>query len=249
MTSLAELRAIEEERIAAERAAITAEVEARKRALLEAEQRERDAAEAKLAAARAEEIRIAREREQAERAARMHVEAAEAAERARLAAALEQERTAQELDLRRQEVAKKRPTWMVAVTIGAVLAAGALTWFGYDRYRQAQAANEQEAIAKRGLEEANRQRAEALAAMKRMDAQLGDLSTKVDRALDQIAIADTAAARLAAKQNLDRLRAEQAEIERKRQIEKARIEKIKRNEVVKFSEECKNNPFAKGCGG
>lgn len=244
MTSLAELRAIEEERIAAERAAITAEIEARKRAVIEAEQRERDAAEAQIA----EEIRIAREREQAEREARMHVEAVEAAERARLAAALEQERTAQELDLRRQEVAKKRPTWMVAVTIGAVLAAGALTWFGYDRYQQAQAANEQEALAKRGLEEANRQRQEALDAMTRMDAQLGDLSTKVDRALDQIAAADTAAARMAAKRNLDRLRAQEAEIQRQRAIEKARIEKINRNKTVNFSEECKNNPFAKGCG-
>ncbi len=247
MTSLAELRAIEQERIEAERAAITAEVEGRKRALVEAEQRVKAEAEAKLAAERAEDIRIAREREQAERAARMHVEGIEAAERARLAAALEQERTAQELDLRRQEVAKKRPTWMVAVTIGAVLAAGALTWFGVDRYQQAQAANAQEAIAKQGLADANEQRDNAIARMNEMDVQLAELSTKVDRAMDQVLAANDAAARLAAKQNLDKLRAQEAEIQRQRAIEDARIKRLKRVEKVNISEECKKNSLARGC--
>ncbi len=247
MTSLAELRAIEEERIASERAAITAEVEGRKRALIEAEQRARDAADAKLAAERAEDIRIAREREQAERQARMQVEAVEATERARLAAALEQERTAQELDLRRQEVAKQRPTWMVAVTIGAVLAAGVLIWFGVDRYQQAQAANEQEAIAKQQADEARRDRDEAIAKMNAMDGQLAELSARVDKAMDQVLAANDAAARLAAKQNLDRLRAQEAEIQRKRAIEAARIAKIKRNTVINISDDCKKNALAAGC--
>jgi len=247
MTSLAELRAIEEERIASERAAITAELEGKKRAVLEAEQRARDAAEAKLAAERAEEIRIAREREQAERAARMHVEAAEATERARLAAALEQERTAQELDLRRQEVAKKRPTWMVAVTIGAVLAAGALTWFGYDRYQQAQAANEQEEIAKKAAEQARRDRDVAIAKMTAMDNELAALSTRVDKAIEQVVIADGAAARLAAKQNLDKLRAEQAEIERQRAVARKLYEDKIRKGGHHTTQECLDNPLARDC--
>ena len=46
----------------------------------------------------------------------MRVESAEAAERARQQAALEQSRMQQEMDLRRAEVAKKRPTWMLVVT-------------------------------------------------------------------------------------------------------------------------------------
>src|SRR3954468_12861947 len=129
MTSLAELRAIEEERIAAERAALVGDADARRRAIEDTERQAREAAEAKIAAAHAEQVRIAREREDAERQARMHVEAAAAAEHARHAAALEQEWMAQELDLRRQEVARKRPTWMIAVTVVAVLAAGGLSWF------------------------------------------------------------------------------------------------------------------------
>ena len=247
MTSLAELREIEQERIASERAAITAEVEGRKRALLEAEQRAKDAAEAKVIAERNEEIRIAREREQAERQARMHVEAVEAAERARLAAALDQERTAQELDLRRQEVAKKRPTWMVAVTIGAVLAAGALTWFGIGRLQQAEAANEQERIALAQADAARRDRDEAIEHMNRMDGQLAELSKRVDKAMDQVLAADSAAARLAAKTEVVRIRAQEAEIKRQRDIEAARIAKIKRTEVVNISENCKKNALAKEC--
>ena len=247
MTSLAELREIEQERIASERAAITAEVEGRKRALLEAEQRAKDAAEAKVIAERNEEIRIAREREQAERQARMHVEAVEAAERARLAAALDQERTAQELDLRRQEVAKKRPTWMVAVTISAVLAAGALTWFGIGRLQQAEAANEQERIALAQADAARHDRDEAIEHMNRMDGQLAELSKRVDKAMDQVLAADSAAARLAAKNEVVRIRAQEAEIKRQRDIEAVRIAKIKRIEVVNISENCKKNALAKEC--
>src|SRR3954464_10397781 len=56
----------------------------------------------------------------------MRVESAEAAERQRQQAALEQQRLQQEMELRRAEVAKKRPTWMLAVTgialVGVVVA-------------------------------------------------------------------------------------------------------------------------------
>lgn len=247
MTSLAELRAIEEERIASERAAVHAEVESRKRAIADAEHRARAEAEAQLAAARAEEIRIAREREQAEREARMHVEAVEATERARLAAALEQERTVQELDLRRQEVAKKRPTWMIAVTIGAVLAAGALTWFGIDRYEQSQAALAEKDKADR---EAKAAREDAEASRVRLASLEGDLAVldqKVSAAMDQVIAATDAATRLEAKRNLDKLRAEEAELKRKRDAEAARIAKKKRGEKIEISEECKKNALARGC--
>lgn len=247
MTSLAELREIEQERIASERAAIAAEALGQKRALIEAEQRAKDAAEAKLLAERTEEIRIAREREQAERAARMQVEAVEATERARLAAALEQERTVQELDLRRQEVAKKRPTWMVAVTIGAVLLAGALTWFGIDRYQQAEAANVQETLAKKEADDARRERDLAIERMDQMNGQLAELSKRVDEAIEQVIIADGVAARAAAKQNLDRLRTKEAEIKRQRDLEAARIAKIKRNIKVEISDACKKSALAKDC--
>lgn len=247
MTSLAELRAIEEERIAAERAAIVAEADARRRAVEDAERRVREATEARAAAERAEEIRIAREREQAEREARMHVEAAEAAERARHAAALEQERTAQELELRRQEVAKKRPTWMVAVTIAAVAAAAGLTWFGFDRYQQAQAAKVAEDDAKAQAAQARKEADEAAAELARMHTELAELDGKVQLAIDRIVAANDAAAREQARKDFERLRKQEAELQAKRDAIAAKIAHDKRVQVIKISEECKKNPLAKGC--
>ena len=248
MTSLAELRAIEEERIASERASVLAEVEARKRAQADAEQRARDAEEARVNAAREAELTIARDRERAEREARMHVEAAEATERARLAAALEQERTAQELDLRRQEVAKKRPTWMIAVTIGAVLAAGGLTWFGIGRYNASQQAIADKDAADRDAAAARKEADDAIAALAAMDAQLQDLDKRVGDAIDKIIVANDVATRLAAKKNLEKLRAEEAELQAKREKERQRLDHIKRVQKVEISEECKKNPLARGCG-
>ena len=247
MTSLAELRAIEQERVAAERAAVVAEADARRRAIEDAAAKAKADAEAKLAAERAEAIRIAKEREDAERAARMHVEAAEAAERARLAAALEQERMVQEIDLRKAEVAKKRPTWMVAVTIGAVLAAGALTWFGFDRYRQAQEAQVAEEDAKRAKQVAEQEAAEAKAAMEQMERDLADLDKKVGRAIDQVVAATTAAERQAAKENLERLRREEAELKRRRDEAEAKRQRDIRRRGFVITEECKKNALAKGC--
>ena len=247
MTSLAELRAIEQERVAAERAAVVADAEARRRAVEDAAAKVKADAEAKLAAERAEAIRIAKEREDAERAARMHVEAAEAAERARLQAALEQERMVQEIELRKAEVAKKRPTWMVAVTIGAVLAAGALTWFGFDRYRQAQEAQIAEAEAKRQKEVAEKEAEDARAEMVRLQGELAELDKKVGRAIDQVVAATTAAERQAAKDNLDRLRREERELQRRRDEAKRQADLKERRKVIIITEECKKNALAKGC--
>lgn len=247
MTSLAELRAIEQERIEAERAAVIAETAAHAQALADAEQRTRAEAEAKLAAVRNEEIRIAREREQAERAARMQVEATEASERARLAAALEQERMVQELDLRRQEVANKRPTWMVAVTVVAVIAAGGLTWFGIDRYEQSQQAitekDKADAEAKQAKEEAETSRVKLAA----LEGELADLDAKIGKAIDQVIAATNADQREIAHKNLQRLREEEAAIKQNRWEEDERIRKKKRKERVEISEECKKNALAKGC--
>ena len=247
MTSLAELRAIEQERVAAERAAVVAEADARRRPIEEAEAKVKADAEAKVAAERAEAIRIAKEREDAERAARMHVEAAEAAERARLQAALEQERMAQEIELRRAEVAKKRPTWMVAVTIGAVLAAGGLTWFGFERYREAQQAQVEKEKADAEARKARQEMEEAQAQLAALQGELADLDKKVDAGINQVIAATTAAERQAAKENLQRLRKQEAELQAKRDAAAAALARKKRLEKVIISDECKRNSLAKGC--
>jgi len=114
--SLRELRQIEENRVAEEEQAARSAEEARQAAQAAAERRRREEEEAKVRAERDAQLAIETARENAEREARMRVESAEATERQRQQAALEQQRLQQEMELRRAEVAKKRPTWMLAVT-------------------------------------------------------------------------------------------------------------------------------------
>src|SRR5262249_42633942 len=137
LASLHELKAIEEQRIADERAVVERaradELEARRAA----EQARVDAEEARLRAERDERIRIEEARVAAEREARLRVEAHEASERARHQAELDHHRLEQEMELRRAEVAKKRPTWMLAVTGLAVCGGIALAVFAYERAQQA----------------------------------------------------------------------------------------------------------------
>jgi hypothetical protein len=241
MTSLAELRAIEEERIASERAAIVAEADAKRRAIEDATRRAEEASRAAAAAVRAEELRIAREREQAEREARMHVEAAEASERARLAAALEADRAQQEMELRRAEVAKKRPTWMVAVTIGAVVMAGALTWFGIERYNAAREADRVAAVARSEADQAKKDADEAKADLERMGAQLAELDGKVSAAVARIADADNAEARAKAKREFDQLRKDQEALEAARRERQRKLDEIERKKQHHMSDDCLHN--------
>ena len=140
--SLRELRQIEENRVQEEEQAHRSAEESRRMAAEDAERRRREAEEAKVRAERDALLEIERTRENAERAARMRVESAEAAERQRQQAALEQQRLHQEMELRRAEVAKTRPTWMVAVTIGALVVTVALVFLAIRAFRSEDTANE-----------------------------------------------------------------------------------------------------------
>ena len=127
--SLRELRQIEENRVQEEEHAVRTAEETRARAYEEAEQRRRAEEDAKVRAERDAQLQIEQAREGAEREVRMRVESAEATERQRQQAALEQSRLQQEMEIRREEVSKKRPTWMLAVTGLAVLMAVGLVFF------------------------------------------------------------------------------------------------------------------------
>jgi len=203
MTSLHELRAIEQQRIADERAAVVRAREAEAAAATAAEQARLEAEAAREQAERDERVRIEEARLAAEREARLRLEAADAAERARLAAQLEHDRLAQEMELRRAEVARKRPTWMVAVT-GIALAAGlGLAWFAVDRMHQAADA---QAAKDRAVEEKRQARADAAAAVARLDAMqrnLDDLEGAVKNAQHAVDVATSEAERKHAQKLLD----------------------------------------------
>ena len=120
--SLRELRSIEETRVKEEEDAVKAAEEARIRAKIDEERRGREAEEAKV---RAHEDAARREREgieQRQREDAVRVQEAEARARAEQMAQLEAQRLQHEMELRRREVEKKRPTWLL-ITVGAAVVA------------------------------------------------------------------------------------------------------------------------------
>ena len=195
ITSLSELRAIEQQRIADERTAIERERAAEIEAKRATEQAVRDAEERKLREEREALVRIEQARVDAEREARMRVQAAEAAERARFTATLEQQRMQEELELRRQEVAKKRPTWMLAVTGLAMVAAVGLGFYAYQRNQDQQRAeaSEQAAIRQKqiAVEEAQRAKQE----LDRLAKQMEEQDARIAKAQELLLAAQTQADR------------------------------------------------------
>lgn len=241
MTSLSELRAIEEERIADERAALEAAHLARI-AAREAEARARaDAEAARLREEHLAKLAIENARFEAEREARLKIEAAEAAERTRQQAILAETRLAQELELRRAEVAKKRPTWMLVVTAFATLAAFALIYVAIERTRASAESKQRAQIAVQQEREMRRELDELASSLATLQTELDGLSGLTAKALDDLAEKQTAAERAVAKAELHRLR--EAERDLRNRQEKLRLERerLKRIEKIKMSEECLKN--------
>jgi hypothetical protein len=174
MTSLDELRAIQQQRIADEKASFERERQAEAEARRAAEQARVAAEDAKLREQRDAMLRIEQARVAAEREVRLRVEAAEAAEHTRLQLQLEEQRRMDEMDLRRAEVAKKRPTWMLAVTGLAVCAGLALTWFAVQRAHDAEAANA-------ATDRAQRARELAMAELQQSRDELAKIQSSLDQ--------------------------------------------------------------------
>lgn len=123
--SLRELRDLEHRRVADEKAAVKSAEEAKERARVAEVARVAAAREAAEAAERArkEAELAARNRQLAEDAIR--IQETEARLRAEALAKLEGERLAYEVELRREENARKRPRWLMGVAAGcAALAIG-----------------------------------------------------------------------------------------------------------------------------
>src|SRR3569623_1115411 len=112
---------------------------------------------------RDERLRFEEARVAAEREARLRVEAHEASERARLAAHLEQERMAQEMELRRADIAQRRPRWMIAVTVLALAGGVGFAALAVDRMPEADAAEQAKAPADKEMVAAKQEMQEAVA--------------------------------------------------------------------------------------
>lgn len=195
MSSLSELRAIHHQRLEDERTTFEREQVAQLEARRAAEEAARAAADARIREERDAILRIEEARVAAEREARMKLEAAEAAERARHVANLEAQRQQQEMELRRAEIAKKRPKWMVAVTGLAVCAGLGLGYLAIQSAREADAASHKRQIAEQQKEQAKRDAAESRAQLAIIEKNLDDTSTKLGELTKALAVAQNDADR------------------------------------------------------
>jgi hypothetical protein len=241
LSSLSELRAIEEQRVADERAAVEAAELARRQAI-EAEQRAREEAAAKkVREAHEAQLAIENARVAAEREARMKIEAAEAQERNRQQAMLAEQRLAQEMELRREEVAKKRPTWMVVTTVIAMIAAFVLVYVAIDRTRAQEQANEQKRIAIAKQHEMKKQLEELQANVAGIERDLSALDATTDKLVKQLAEANNQAEREAIAKEIARNNEEKRKLrDRQRKVDEER-RKIERTQEIRVNEKCQNN--------
>jgi hypothetical protein len=245
LASLSELRAIEHQRLADERAATLAAMQAKRDQREATARAARDAEAAQLAAERAAQLAAAQAHAAAERQARLQVEAVEAAERARHQAALDERRLGEEIALRREVAQRQRPRWMIAVTSVAVVAALGLTGFAVERQHassMARQARERAALAQARAEQAAR---EAEASLDQLARDLRELQGKSDAAMQRMALAQSDADRRAAQDSLREAQRRQAELkaqQRQRDEDRKRKERV---DGVRISQDCLNNVICK----
>lgn len=232
VTSLSELRAIEQQRLVEERASLERQRRQEDDARRAAEEARREADEARLRAEREELMRLEIAKAEAEREARLRVEAAEAAERARLQIALDQQRMTEEMELRRVEAAKKRPTWMVAVTAIACLAAVGLTWFAIDRSSRMAEAEHGRSVAIAQAKQADEEKHEAAKKVAVLEQTLVELDEQVGKAQEALITAQNDADRNRAAEELAAAKHRKAEAKKAADQAKAFLDKQIRNTPV-----------------
>jgi hypothetical protein len=233
LASLNELRAIEHQRLAEERAAVEAVLDAKRRDREAAARSAREAAVARIAAERDVQLATEVARAEAERQARLHIEAAEAAERARHLVALEERRLDEEMALRREVAKRQRPRWMIALTAFAVAAAIGLGWFATLRQRESAAAEQARVRAQAAEILAENEAREAQAAVDKLAQDLAALDAKVAATMERLRKAQTAAELQAAADALSDERRQQAEIrEQQRRREEDRKKQERQAPVV-----------------
>jgi hypothetical protein len=233
VASLSELRAIEHQRLADERAAVEAEAQARRAEREAAERSAREAETARLAAERAAVLAADHARADAEREARLRIEAAEAAERARRLVALEHDRMVAEIALRREVALRQRPRWMIAVTAIACSAALAMGGIAYDRHQAAAAAATARDRAIEDRARADQQAHRATVDRDDLARQLAALAAQIENAIARGKAAQDEAERRVAKDRLLRLQRQQAELaEQARRRDEERKRQDRRRPVV-----------------
>jgi len=231
--------------MADERAAVVRAEEIKVQARLDAERRVKEEAEAKLRAERDAQLAIERAKVDAEREARLRVEAAEAAEAARQRMMLETERQQQEMELRKAEVAKKRPTWMVAVTGLALAAAAVLVVLTVRAVTASDESEEARIAAENKARQAEIEAENSRIELDRIGKNLKELDGRITVVLAKFEAEQDEAKRIALQKEARRLRDEQIkEQARQAKLEADRLLKLRLDGVKKVCDSgaiCKEN--------
>ncbi|MGE0547000.1 MAG: hypothetical protein AB7O24_13020 [Kofleriaceae bacterium] len=236
--SLRELRHIETSRIQEEHQAAVRAEQLRLAAKQQHEQREREAAQARIASEREAQLRIEQAREAAEREARLRIAQAEAAERQRHEAALHDRRLHEEMLLRRESVAKQRPTWMVAVMSLSLIAVVAMVAFALVQMSESDASQRARDQALREADNAKQLARAAAESAGRLEQESADLSRRIGDAIRKVNDATTEAARVDAKRRLLELeKAQQAKLNAIRDA-KARADLKERTDGIRIDKQC-----------
>ncbi|HEY1559022.1 MAG TPA: hypothetical protein VGF94_29575 [Kofleriaceae bacterium] len=151
------------------------------------------------------------------------------------------------MEIRRAEVAKKRPTWMLVVTGLAVLGivvAGVVT---VQKMNQSAVDTEARKKAEAEADQAVKDAKAAQEQVSKAQKDLEDLQGRLDKAISDVASAQDAVALREAQARLSELNKEKAEMNTRLAAAKAAAEKAERVKGVHLSQECLNNPLAKGC--
>jgi hypothetical protein len=244
LASLEELKRIEQQRVAEEQAAIAQAAAEREAAVLEAARSEREAVAAKLRAEHEAVVATERMRLEAEREARLRIEAEQAAERGRQMMALEEKRVAAELELRREEVAKTRPKWMLTVTAFAVVGAALLVFLALHWYQAAREADAARDEALQAVAAAQQHTRHAMEELTKAEADVKALAVKVDAAITALEEAQTIADRKVAEKRLRELQ-HQEQLKKEYAAQKAaELEHQKRQEIITIDQACLNNSLS-----
>ena len=151
------------------------------------------------------------------------------------------------MELRRAEVAKKRPTWMLAVTAIAVLGIVGAVFLTINAFSDKSHAEDAKSQAEKDRDEAVKQAHDAQDKAEAAAKEVANLGGEVNDAQAAVAKANTQAERDAANQRLAQLQKAQADAQRRAAEAAEAARHAQRIQGISVSKECQNNPLAKGC--
>ncbi len=182
--SLRELQTIEEDRVSEEAADVVRAEEAATAAVEAEAQQIRNDEESRRVAAETSEREAREAVEQRQREEQMRLEESERRARVEAQSVVEQQRLGKEMELRIMEQKRKKPAWIIAVVVGAVMVVGLVLFFQNQAAEKERAKKEEAALQ---LRQKNYEKRVALAQadVKQAQDDVADAFIRLEGAVDE----------------------------------------------------------------